>query len=325
VRIKISADLRFAAAILICALVLPQSANGQTEAHDPPETANLVTSISGPLQRSISENFPDSFKTGIELFWEPTDGWVQPDVLKWWTRHVEPEDRQGINQTASEFLFERINGFSPVFSITERRPLCAVVGASGNLIGSSYGQLIDAHDVIIRINRAPTAGFETDVGVRTTHHVTWPRKLSEGEYDTRAFLLMTPVSDNNRNVFEEILELVDDRSERDRDRVRIIHPEFVRHLHVDWLGERGLYPSTGFIALMIAMHVCVEVNVFGFGADEQEEWDRYYDAMPVDASAFHAVGFEARLRREMEAKVLLKVFQGSRVEPDLDSEHERED
>lgn len=34
---------------------------------------------------------------------------------------------------------------------------CAVVGASGNLLGARLGQQIDAHDAVIRINLAPDA------------------------------------------------------------------------------------------------------------------------------------------------------------------------
>ena len=94
-----------------------------------------------------------------------------------------------------------------------------------------------------------------------------------------------------------------------------LHPEFVRYLHLNWTEGQKHYPSTGFIALMLALHVCDEVNVFGFGADASGRWDRYYEDDPVDASRFHPGGYEGQLRREMEEKGILKVFRGSRVEP----------
>ena len=53
----------------------------------------------------------------------------------------------------------------------DRRPhfgTCAVVGNSGTLLGSKFGGAIDAHDAVIRLNGAPTAGFEDDVGRKTT-------------------------------------------------------------------------------------------------------------------------------------------------------------
>ena len=44
----------------------------------------------------------------------------------------------------------------------------AIVGSSGNLSSSDYGQEIDEFDDVIRFNRAPTSGFEKDVGSKTT-------------------------------------------------------------------------------------------------------------------------------------------------------------
>ena len=42
--------------------------------------------------------------------------------------------------------------------------LIAVVGSSGNLLFRGRGPEIDAHDVVIRVNGATTAGYEHDVG-----------------------------------------------------------------------------------------------------------------------------------------------------------------
>jgi hypothetical protein len=70
---------------------------------------------------------------------------------------------------------------------------------------------------------------------------------------------------------------------------------------------------------MLALHVCDEVDVFGFGADASGRWDRYYEDDAVDARGFHPGDYEAQLRREMEEKGILKVFRGSRGESSLDS------
>uniref|UniRef100_A0A0D9XWY7 Sialyltransferase-like protein n=1 Tax=Leersia perrieri TaxID=77586 RepID=A0A0D9XWY7_9ORYZ len=49
-----------------------------------------------------------------------------------------------------------------------RFPTCAVVGNSGVLLGSGHGAQIDTHDLIIRLNNARIAGFAIDVGVKTS-------------------------------------------------------------------------------------------------------------------------------------------------------------
>lgn len=48
---------------------------------------------------------------------------------------------------------------------------CAVIGSSGMLYKSRHGAWIDKHDIILRVNYAPTRGFERDVGTRTTARV----------------------------------------------------------------------------------------------------------------------------------------------------------
>lgn len=47
----------------------------------------------------------------------------------------------------------------------------AIVGSSSTLLGSDLGPEIDQHIGVVRFNRAPTAGFETDVGTKTALRV----------------------------------------------------------------------------------------------------------------------------------------------------------
>jgi hypothetical protein len=283
----------------------------QSDSPDPQEESNLETSVRRPLQQRLEAAFPDSFREGVDIFWEPPDGWVSPEVLDWWVSRVEPE---GLTPEAAQRMFSRISGRSPVFLSSRKRQICAVVGASRNLLGSHYGPLIDAHDVVIRVNRAPTEDFRSDVGDKTTHHVMWPTDRTEDQADRRAFLLLNPLTLHTEDLFDWILNLVEHDLPWDAGRVRIIHPEFVKYLHEDWTKERGYFPSTGFIALMIAVHICDDVDVFGFGADAQGRWDRYYEDDPMVPTDQHPADFEGRLRREMEDKGILKVFLGNRSE-----------
>ena len=311
-------------------LPVPDVDHGQLDAehepleadHDLPKADNreVSTSARGPLQQKLATTFPDSFKRGVDVFWGPHDGWISPEVFEWWAAHLEEGDIDGVTLEAAERMFTRISDDSLIFSRPDKRRICAVVGASRNLLGSGYGDLIDAHDVIFRVNRAPTDAYQGDVGEKTTHHVMWPRDLEEWQYDSDAYLLMTPVTANTKDVFDRILYLVDEDLLWDPLRVRIIHPEFVKYVHENWTDGWMTYPSTGFITLMIALNVCDEVDVFGFGADASGRWDRYYEDVPEDVSQFHPANIEAQLIQEMEQNGIIRIFRGGRREPGSQTE-----
>ena len=79
--------------------------------------------------------------------------------------------------------WELLRGLAPAGLELPRRRTCAVVGSSGWMNGSALGSLIDSHDVVIRINRAPARGsaYEADVGRRTTIRVLDP--VSKYDFD----------------------------------------------------------------------------------------------------------------------------------------------
>jgi beta-galactoside alpha-2,3-sialyltransferase (sialyltransferase 4A) len=273
---------------------------------------NLKTSVKrGPLQQRLQAAFPESFSARVNILWGPDDGWVSPGVFDWWAFRVEPE---GLNWEAAQRMFSRLSDQLPVFEKSGERQICAVVGASRNLLGSHYGGLIDGHDVVFRVNRAPTAEFHRDVGVKTTHHVMWPTALGPEQADRRAVLLMNPVTLHTEDVFGKIVSLVEKDLPWEPSRVRIIHPEFIGYVHHNWMKGQGVFPSTGLVAMMIAVHVCDEVDVFGFGANAEGNWDRYYERHIEKPADLHPVDVEGRLRGELEEKGILKVFLGNRSE-----------
>eukprot|EP00873_Tetraselmis_striata_P039203 jgi/Tetstr1/459467/TSEL_004834.t1 len=59
---------------------------------------------------------------------------------------------------------------------------CAAVGNSGHLKLSSFGKIIDSHDFVMRLNQAPTKGYERWVGQRTSVrfiNYSWLTKYAE--------------------------------------------------------------------------------------------------------------------------------------------------
>ncbi|CAA6660685.1 unnamed protein product [Spirodela intermedia] len=57
---------------------------------------------------------------------------------------------------------------SRVDTATQRYGSCAVVGNSGILMRKEHGDLIDGHDLVIRLNNARTVGYQRNVGSKTS-------------------------------------------------------------------------------------------------------------------------------------------------------------
>ncbi|KAJ7331870.1 hypothetical protein JRQ81_014050 [Phrynocephalus forsythii] len=161
---------------------------------------------------------------------------------------------------------------------------CAVVGNSGRLKGSKYGEKIDSHQFVLRINTAPTKGFELDVGRRTTHRFIYPESAMNLNPGTHLVLLpFKPLdlkwlasafsSGDIKHTYKRVQQFI----QADKNKVLIIHPGFLKYIHDKWTKQHGRYPSTGLTALIFAIHVCTQVSAFGFGADSNGDWHHYWE------------------------------------------------
>ncbi|KAM4725047.1 CMP-N-acetylneuraminate-beta-galactosamide-alpha-2,3-sialyltransferase 1-like [Anableps anableps] len=161
---------------------------------------------------------------------------------------------------------------------------CAVVGNSINLKRSHYGDLIDYHDIVIRINSAPIKGHKKDVGTKTTHRVMYPE--SAVDLDNSTHLVMFPFKIQDLEWLMKALTtgfkgktyaVVKSKIKANKDLVMVVNPAFMKYVHENWLKNMGAYPSTGFMTLILALHICGEVHVFGYGADHKGNWSHYWE------------------------------------------------
>lgn len=78
----------------------------------------------------------------------------------------------------------KIHHIKPDLQISEK---VAIVGASGNLANSQFGGIIDSHGDVVRFNRSPTSGFESDVGSKTTLRVVNQHVFGNVDISKRGF------------------------------------------------------------------------------------------------------------------------------------------
>ncbi|XP_027142747.1 CMP-N-acetylneuraminate-beta-galactosamide-alpha-2,3-sialyltransferase 1-like [Larimichthys crocea] len=235
-------------------------------------------------EKCLSEDDPwfmQLFNRSVKPFLSSEDN-LSEDAFNWWKN----ERRNfGVYNKTVDNLFQM---FPPSPDLTEPSPdrcrTCAVVGNSGNLKRSYYGPLIDLHDVIIRMNGGHTKGYERDVGTRTTHHIMYPESAVDLDNTTHLVLVPFKIQDLEwlmkaftTGFFGESYMPVKSNIKANKDLVMVINPAFMRYVHESWLENKGGYPSTGFMALDLALHICDEVHVFGFGADKDGNWNHYWE------------------------------------------------
>ncbi|XP_071945504.1 alpha-N-acetylgalactosaminide alpha-2,6-sialyltransferase 1-like [Antedon mediterranea] len=205
---------------------------------------------------------------------------------------------------------------------------CAVVGCGGVLKGSGKGPEIDAHDHVFRVNRAITKGhLANDVGKRTSFYTFFPESDYTREIeDTETvdfFYAMFKSYDTafSRNILNEIPPPLYKSSHRDPrqpptpkvkvEQLRILHPDFLRYAFTHYLDAKSARPTTGALVVFLAMHLCDEVNIYGFGYDKRFTL-HYYDTGFVkhtDAMmSAHDVDNERVLWRKLHEEGLISLF-----------------
>jgi len=181
---------------------------------------------------------------------------------------------------------------------------CAVVGSAGSLRDADLGAAIDAHDAVVRVNAAPVTRHERAVGSRTTWRVHNSEKpwfmASLGAPELQvAVCHMRWIGACQHQAFSGVYA----------DGAVLVNPVFYSQL---WslLGRPASKqsPSTGLLAIALALTVCGRVSLYGFTApgEPHRPCERHYWECPAWADtvryqdpsyAFHGWDHEARLRR----------------------------
>eukprot|EP00239_Pterosperma_sp_CCMP1384_P011776 CAMPEP_0197864404 /NCGR_PEP_ID=MMETSP1438-20131217/42646_1 /TAXON_ID=1461541 /ORGANISM="Pterosperma sp., Strain CCMP1384" /LENGTH=195 /DNA_ID=CAMNT_0043482649 /DNA_START=635 /DNA_END=1222 /DNA_ORIENTATION=+ len=175
---------------------------------------------------------------------------------------------------------------------------CAVVGSSGKLLTNrKVGSEIDGYTAVIRFNDAPTRGFESYVGAKTTVRVQNIEYCGYKESDGEILLHYT---DPKRSHFARCI---------DKD-IHKISPRMLSYSQNYFLKARPPPPydptngkvkmSGGFYGIMLAMHLCGKVAIYGFGQTP----DHYYQKGRKQAGATpfkvrHAWTYEHRCLSEL--------------------------
>ncbi|XP_070221266.1 CMP-N-acetylneuraminate-beta-galactosamide-alpha-2,3-sialyltransferase 4 isoform X5 [Bos mutus] len=178
---------------------------------------------------------------------------------------------------------------------------CVVVGNGHRLRNSSLGETINKYDVVIRLNSAPVAGYEQDVGSKTTMRLFYPESAHfnpkvEDNPDTLLVLVAFKAMD-----FHWIESILSDKKrvrkgfwkqppliwDVNPKQIRILNP-FYMEIAADKLLSLPIHqphkikqkPTTGLLAITLALHLCDLVHIAGFGypdAHQKKQSIHYYE------------------------------------------------
>ncbi|XP_072467640.1 CMP-N-acetylneuraminate-beta-galactosamide-alpha-2,3-sialyltransferase 4 isoform X2 [Notamacropus eugenii] len=182
---------------------------------------------------------------------------------------------------------------------------CVVVGNGHRLKNSSLGNTIDKYDVVIRLNNAPVVGYESDVGSKTTMRLFYPESAHfspKVQNNPDTLLVLVPFKAIDFHWIETIL--------RDKNRVlkgfwkqppliwdvnpkqvRILNPFFMEVTAAKLLSlpirpSRKIKqkPTTGLLAITLALHLCDLVHIAGFGypdSSNKKQTIHYYEQITL--------------------------------------------
>ncbi|XP_042632191.1 CMP-N-acetylneuraminate-beta-galactosamide-alpha-2,3-sialyltransferase 2-like isoform X2 [Cyprinus carpio] len=205
---------------------------------------------------------------------------MRRDTYKWW-RGLQPSTfRVNYSEVVDQLfsLFPDKEHYSDAGP--DRCRTCAVVGNSANLLGSHYGSLIDFHDVVIRINKGPTKGYEKDVGSKTTHRILYPE--SAVDLDNSTHLVLFPF--------------------KIRDMQWLISTFTTRHITRTYTRVKSSINADEN-----------KVNVFGFGASSTGTWHHYFDKTRTHYKAGpHGGDFENKTMHQLQQRNKISIYKGYR-------------
>eukprot|EP00887_Chlorella_sp_A99_P003756 scaffold7.g3756.t1 len=152
---------------------------------------------------------------------------------------------------------------------------CAVVGSSGSLLlqararapARKLGGVIDQHTLVIRSNDAPRLGYADWVGTKTNLRVEDAASWGFHEDGAEVGLVHSQTPDM-------VQGLVWNSRQSPAWAILTLDPDFEDYVRQSFSFE----PRSGLFGIMLAIHVCRSVEIFGFGQGAQQGVPyHYYD------------------------------------------------
>lgn len=157
---------------------------------------------------------------------------------------------------------------------------CVLISSSGQMLGAAVGDEIDKSECVIRMNNAPTSGYEKDVGshttVRVVSHTSAPLLIKNEEYyfsqsKNTTYVFWGPErnmrQDGKGRVFNALLKMAKKYPDAKIYSVTREKIQYCDNVFQNETGKNrmktGAFLSTGFFTMILALDLCDSIDVYG--------------------------------------------------------------
>lgn len=195
---------------------------------------------------------------------------------------------------------------------------CAVVSSAGSLKFSQLGKEIDDHDAVLRLNGAPTANFQQDVGMKTTIRlmnsqlVTTEKNFLKDSLYNEGILIVWDPSIYHSDI-SKWYQKPDYRFFDKYKSYRKLHPDqpfYILRPQMPWelwdiiqeISSEKIQPnppSSGMLGIVIMMTLCDQVDIYEFLPSKRKTdlchyYQKFFDSA-CTMGAYHPLLFEKNM------------------------------
>eukprot|EP00239_Pterosperma_sp_CCMP1384_P012201 CAMPEP_0197868030 /NCGR_PEP_ID=MMETSP1438-20131217/45071_1 /TAXON_ID=1461541 /ORGANISM="Pterosperma sp., Strain CCMP1384" /LENGTH=248 /DNA_ID=CAMNT_0043486715 /DNA_START=454 /DNA_END=1196 /DNA_ORIENTATION=- len=131
----------------------------------------------------------------------------------------------------------------------------------------NFGADIDKHTLVVRLNNGPTNGFEKSVGTKTSLRLTNSAYQGFREVDEEAVLakFCNGQTKGKCGYSSEIKGLL-------AKKVHALNPAFLDYVQSSYFRQHRATPTSGMVCLLLLLHHCETVSVYGFFGGDLKKW-----------------------------------------------------